>query len=153
MQRLIDSLKTRLGAALGVTAALLIPLALYGAPALARSAAAASAYEYRDDDSGSAEYEYGDDDDSGSAQYEYEVHVCHRTHSKKLDHQWVMITVRSRALQAHLRHGDVLSPSSHCPRTTGHDDGKDAHGNDHGKDAHGNDHGKSGGEKGRSQKK
>jgi hypothetical protein len=92
---------------------------------------AASAYEYEDEDSGSAQYEY-DDEDSGSAQYEYEVRVCHRTDSKKQNHRWVLITIRSPAVLAHLRHGDVLSASSHCPRGTG-DDRKDEHENDHGK--------------------
>jgi hypothetical protein len=142
MKRLIDGLKTRLVAALGVTAALLVPLALYGTPALARSAAAASAYEYENEDSGSAQYEY-DHEHSGSAQYEYEVHDCNRTDSKNRNHRSMLTAVHSPAASAQLRHGSVLSRSSHCPRSTGDD----------GKDAQGSDHGKSGGDKSRGHRK
>jgi hypothetical protein len=157
MKRLIASLKTRLVAAVGVTAAFLVPLGLYGAPALARSAAAM--YEYDHEHSGSAEYEY-DDDDSGSAQYEYDVDVCHGTHSTKEHHRSVRIRVSSTAARAHLRHGDVLSRSSECPRDADDDrkEGKNGKNGKTGKDGHRSDQGKSdhgtrGGERGHAHKK
>jgi hypothetical protein len=78
-----------------VTAAVIVPLGVFGAPALARSASSASQYEY-----------------SGSSQYQYRVAICHRTHSKK--HPWHVIVVSSHAVQAHLKHGDTLAP---CPTT------------------------------------
>jgi hypothetical protein len=77
-------------AAVAVSAALLVPLAVFGAPALARSGAAAS------------EYQYG----SGSSQYQYRVTICHLTGSKK--HPAHTITVSSASVRAHLRHGDHL---------------------------------------------
>ena len=77
--------------AVAVSAAILIPLATFGAPALARSGAAAS-----------SQYEYG----SGSAQYQYRVVLCHLTGSKK--HPGHTITVSSHAVRAHMRHGDHL---------------------------------------------
>src|SRR5438309_962825 len=99
MRRLMDGTKRRLVAGLAVTAALLVPLAVLGGPALARSAASASEYEY---------------DHSGSAQYQYKVQVCHQTHSKK--HHWVRINISSAAVHAHLRHGDfIVSLTSPCP--------------------------------------
>ena len=76
-------------AGLTVTAALFVPLAVFGGPALARSTSSASQYQY-----------------SGSSQYQYRVQICHRTHSKK--HPWHTITVSSRAVKAHLKHGDTL---------------------------------------------
>ena len=79
-----------------VSAAVLVPLGVLGAPALARSAAAA------------AQYQYG-----GSAEHQYKVQVCHRTHSKK--HPWHAITISSAAVPAHLKHGDMLAPP--CPPT------------------------------------
>jgi hypothetical protein len=78
-----------------VTAAVIVPLGVFGAPALARTASSASQYQY-----------------SGSSQYQYRVAVCHRTHSKK--HPWHVIVVSSHAVKAHLKHGDVLAP---CPTT------------------------------------
>jgi hypothetical protein len=42
------------------------------------------------------------------------VTICHRTHSKK--HPWVKIRVSSRALKAHMRHGDFVVDDAHpCP--------------------------------------
>ncbi len=96
-----------------VTAALLVPLLVLGGPAFARTGAAASEYEY-----------------SGSSQYQYRVQICHRTHSKK--HPWLLITVSSAAVQAHLRHGDTLPPCSTTPAPTathGHGNGNGAPGN------------------------
>ena len=105
----------RVGTAVAVSAAFFVPLCVFGAPALARSASAASEYEY-----------------SGSSQYQYKVTLCHRTHSKK--HPFVQISVGAPAVTAHLRHGDTLGT---CPPVTppvqpkhGHDDGD--HGNGHG---------------------
>jgi hypothetical protein len=78
-------LDARLLAGSAVTVALLVPLAVLGGPAFARSA--------------SAEH-------SSSAQYQYRVVICHVTGSKK--HPAHTITVSSAAVRAHLRHGDHL---------------------------------------------
>jgi hypothetical protein len=120
-----------------VSAALLVPLAVYGAPAIAKSASSASHQYSSCSQYGSSGGQYG----SSSSQYQYgssckqyRVTVCHRTHSKK--HPWHMITVSSRALKAHLRHGDTLPPCSTEPAA------KKKHGKGHGHD--GGDRGKSG---------
>jgi hypothetical protein len=80
-----NGLRARLLAGLAITAALLVPLAVFGGPALARSTAAAGEY-------------------SGSSQYQYRVQICHLTGSKK--HPFHTITVSSKAVAAHVRHGD-----------------------------------------------
>jgi hypothetical protein len=92
-------------AGLAVSVALLVPLAVFGAPALARSTAAASQYEY-----------------SGSAQYQYRVELCHLTGSRK--HPGHTITVSSAAVAAHVRHGDHLGActGNESPRPKHHDD-------------------------------
>jgi hypothetical protein len=123
----------RLAGAVAITVGLLVPLATFGAPALARSGAAASQYQYGG---------------SGSSQYQYRVTICHHTGSKK--HAAHTITVAAAAVKAHLRHGDHLGPctGSETPKpkkhntapttpaapTTHHED----HGNggDHGKGHH-----------------
>lgn len=125
--------------AAAVSAAFLVPLAFVGAPALAKSAASAS------------QYQYGGSHD----QYKGKVTICHFTHSKK--HPWHEITVGAPAAKAHLRHHDTLGP---CPTTTTSGDNHHGKGGDKGKggdqgdddqgngksDQHGNggDHGKSG---------
>ena len=43
-----------------------------------------------------------------AAQYQYKVTICHKTGSKKKPSH--TITVSSRAVAAHLRHGDTLGP-------------------------------------------
>jgi hypothetical protein len=78
-------------AGIAVTAALLVPLAIFGGPALAGGNSSAA-----------AQYEYG----SGSAQYQYRVTICHLTGSKK--HPAHTIVVSSAAVKAHLKHGDHL---------------------------------------------
>lgn len=83
-----DGARNRLIGTVAVSAMLLVPLAVFGAPALARS--------------GSAGSQYG----SGSAQYQYRVAICHLTGSKK--HPGHTITVSAAAVRAHLRHGDHL---------------------------------------------
>src|SRR5690349_8666949 len=83
-----DGARNRLIGTVSVSAMLLVPLAILGAPALARS--------------GSAGSQYG----SGSAQYQYRVAICHLTGSKK--HPGHTITVSAAAVRAHLRHGDHL---------------------------------------------
>ena len=62
--------------AAAVSAAFFVPLLVLGGPALAKSAASASQYQY-----------------GGSSQYQYKgkVTICHHTHSKK--HPWVQISV------------------------------------------------------------
>jgi uncharacterized membrane protein YgcG len=97
MDKYFSGLNRRVWAAVAVSAAFLVPLGVFGAPALARSASAASEYQY-----------------SGSSQYQYKVLICHRTHSKK--HPWVQISVGAPAVKAHLRHGDTLAPP--CPPVT-----------------------------------
>jgi len=117
--------KSRLAGALVVSAALLVPLGVFGGSALARTASAVG--------------EYGK---SGSAQYQYRITVCHRTGSKH--HPWHLITISSSAVSAHLRHGDVMAP---CPTTApvfqhGHhgqnDQGSKKDDDDHGGQDHGN---------------
>jgi hypothetical protein len=143
-----DSKSFKAWTAAAVTAAFFIPLGVFGAPALAKSAASASQYEY-----------------SGSSQYQYhgKVTMCHRTHSRK--HGSHQITVGAAAVRAHLRHGDTLGA---CPATAsshhakghgkakGHDKAKgdDQSGDDDDQGTHsssngnlgdaGKDHGKSG---------
>jgi hypothetical protein len=105
-----------------VTAALLVPLAVYGAPAIAKSASSAS-HQYKaacgQYGSSSSEYQYG------SSCRQYRVQICHRTHSKK--HPWHLITVSSKAVKAHLRHGDTVPPCSTQPAAKKHGKG---HGHD-----------------------
>lgn len=119
-----------------VSAALLVPLAVYGAPAIAKSASSAS-HQYRsscgqygssDGQYGSSGGEYGSSGGQyGSSCTQYRVTVCHRTHSKK--HPWHLITVSSRAVKAHLRHGDTLPPcSTQPPANKKHGKGHGEHG-------------------------
>jgi hypothetical protein len=122
MKQSPDGAKRRLLAGLAVTAALLVPLAVFGAPALARSTAAASEYQY-----------------SGSSQYQYRVQICHKTGSWK--HPFHTITVSSAAVKAHLRHGDTLGPCGPSVLTpkVHHNSGND---DDQGQDnGHGHGHG------------
>jgi hypothetical protein len=128
MDKQFSGLNRRVWAAVAVSAAFAVPLGVFGAPALARSASAASEYQY-----------------SGSSQYK--VLICHKTHSKK--HPFHTISVAAAAVQAHLRHGDTLAPP--CPPVTAPAPAapKHGHGNGNGDDNHGNsgnnDHGNSGG--------
>ena len=128
-----------------VSAALLVPLAVYGAPAIAKSASSAS-HQYRaacgqygssGGEYGSSGGEYGSSGSQygssggqyGSSCRQYRVQICHRTHSKK--HPWVKITVSARAMKAHLRHGDTLPPCTTQPAA------KTTHGKGHGHGEHG----------------
>ncbi len=106
---LLGARARKAAAALGVTAAMFVPLAMFGGTALARTGAAVSEYEH-----------------SGSSQYQYKVQLCHRTHSKK--HPWRLIKVSSRAVPAHLRHGDQPAP---CPTSASAETKNAKHG--HGK--------------------
>ena len=138
--KLLKTARPRTLAAAAVSAAFLVPLGVFGAPALAKSAASASQYEY-----------------SGSSQYQYKVTICHHTHSKK--HPMHTIKVSSSAVKAHMKHGDTVgacAPTTASAKKHGHSQGKkdDDHnsstsssssstsGSEHGKS--GDDHGKSG---------
>ncbi len=101
----------RLLAGTVVTAALLVPLAVFGAPAIAQTAAAvghqygSSCGQYGSSGGqyGSSGGQYG----SSCSQYRYRVVLCHRTHSRK--HPWVLIVIDANGLKGHLRHGDRLT--------------------------------------------
>lgn len=118
-----------------VSAALLVPLAVYGAPAIAKSASSAShQYKAACGQYGSSGGQYGSSGGQyGSSCKQYRVQICHRTHSKK--HPWHMITVSNRALKAHLRHGDTPPPCS-AEAAAKHKHGKHGHGK-HGHGKHG----------------
>ena len=88
-------------AGVAVTAAMLVPLSIFGGPAFAGSGSTAS------------------------SQYQYKVTICHLTGSKK--HPGHTIRVSSKAVAAHLRHGDHLGactgtetpkPKKHTTTTT-----------------------------------
>ncbi len=134
MGRLRREASGRLLAGLAVTVGLLLPLAVFGAPALARTGASASEY-------------------SSSAQYQYKITICHATHSRK--HPAHTIRVSARAWPAHKRHGDHLGAcdgteqslskhnhgKSHGHGASSHADSGKSHGNnghDQGNQGHGN---------------
>src|SRR2546423_167456 len=98
--------RARLLAAFAVTVALLVPLAVFGGPALARSTSAASQYQY-----------------SSSSQYQSRVTICHRTGSKK--HPGHTITISSAAVKAHLKHGDHLGACTGTETKKSHGNGDD----------------------------
>jgi hypothetical protein len=50
---------------------------------------------------------------ASAQQYQYRTQVCHHTGSTKNPHR--TLTISSRAVPAHLRHGDTPGP---CPTTT-----------------------------------
>jgi hypothetical protein len=134
VRRLRHDTSGRLLAGLAVTVGLLVPLAVIGAPALARSAASAS------------EYQYGH---SSSAEYQYKIAVCHHTGSWK--HPWHTIRISVRAWPAHERHGDTLGECGSEPNVVkhnhgrGHGAGSNAQGGDHG-NGHGKGNGKGNGQ-------
>lgn len=119
----------RLALGVVVSAALLVPLAVYGAPAIAKSTSSAShQYKASCGQYGSSGGQYGSSGGQyGSSCRQYRVQLCHRTHSRK--HPWHLITVSNRAVKAHLRHGDTLPPCSTEPAAK-HGKG---HGHGHGK--------------------
>ena len=82
-------------AALALSAALFVPLMLFGGSAFAKTGSAAWEYQYSPS---SSQYQYG----GGT--------ICHHTHSWK--HPFVQITIGAPGVLAHLRHGDTLGP---CP--------------------------------------
>jgi hypothetical protein len=93
--------RARLLAASAVTVALLVPLAVFGGSALARSTSAASEYQY-----------------SSTTQYQSRVTICHLTGSKK--HPGHTITISSAAVRAHLKHGDHLGACTGTETRTSH---------------------------------
>ena len=84
MKRNLNGVRAKLIGGAVVTAALLVPVAVFGGSALAHGAAAGPS----------------------AAQYQYRVQICHVTGSKK--HPFHTITVSSSAVAAHVRHGDHL---------------------------------------------
>ena len=82
MKRNLNGVRAKLIGGAAVTAALLVPVAVFGGSALAHGAAAGPS----------------------AAQYQYRVQICHVTGSKK--HPFHTITVSSNAVAAHVRHGD-----------------------------------------------
>ena len=118
--------RARLLAASAVTVALLVPLAVFGGSALARSTSAASEYQY-----------------SSTTQYQSRVTICHLTGSKK--HPGHTITISSAAVRAHLKHGDHLGACTGTETRTSHGN---SNGNDQNENenengqGHGHGHGK-----------
>ena len=90
-----------------MTAAFFVPLGVFGAPALAKSAASAS-QEY-----------------AGASQYQHKVLLCHKTGSKTKP--FVKVKVNQNAVKAHLKRGDVepnadgTCPKPEAPTTTDSD--------------------------------
>lgn len=115
MRRQTNSAR-RLGAGLAVTAALLVPLAVFGGPALAKSADSASQYQY-----------------SSGSQYQYRIQICHKTGSRK--HPAHTIWISSAAWKAHMRHGDHLGPcgtgETPQPKLHGHGSSHQGHDSSH----------------------
>jgi hypothetical protein len=74
--------------AAAVTAATLVPLAVFGGVGFAKGLPSASEYQY-----GPSGGQYG------------KMTICHHTHSKK--HKQVTITVSASAWRAHQKHGDT----------------------------------------------
>ena len=114
--------RARLSGALAVTAGLLVPLAIFGGSALARSTSAASQYQY-----------------SSTTQYQSRVTICHRTGSKK--HSGHTITVSSAAVNAHLKHGDHLGACTGSEAAKSHGNGNQ---NDQGENENEQGHGNNG---------
>ncbi len=118
----MKGLNPRFAAAIAVTAALLVSLAVFGGPVFAGSR-------------------------SASAEYQYKVTICHITGSKK--HPAHTISVSSSAVNAHLAHGDHLGActGTEKPRPHGTPSSASQHGasqqsgSDHGKGNGGHDHG------------
>jgi hypothetical protein len=84
MRKLYRRLNRNLAATVAVSAALLLPLAVFGGPAIAGSTSASS------------------------AQYQYKVVVCHPTGSKK--HPFRTIRVARKAVAAAIKGGGHLGP-------------------------------------------
>jgi hypothetical protein len=94
--KFFKQLNRRTVGAAAVSAAVLVPLGVFGPPALAGSVSSKQ---------------------SAASQYQYKITVCHKTHSKK--HPWVQISVGSASWTAHKKHGDFLvTPSTPCPPVT-----------------------------------
>ena len=71
----------RIAVAAGISAALLVPLGIFGGTGLAQSSAPAAS--------------------------QYKITICHHTHSKK--HPTVTIRISIKAWPAHRRHGDTMN--------------------------------------------
>jgi hypothetical protein len=103
----------RPGFAAAVTAATLVPLAVFGGVAFAKGLPSASEYQY-----GPSGGQYG------------KMTICHHTHSKK--NPQVTITISANAWPAHQKHGDTQGAcdQSHSTKPGNKNPGNDGtHGN------------------------
>jgi len=107
-----------------VTAATLVPLAVFGGVGLAHGLPSASEYQY-----GPSGGQYG------------KMTICHHTHSKK--NKQVTITISTSAWKAHQKHGDTQGA---CVQTGSTKPGNKNPGNDgtHGNSGSSNDAGSNG---------
>lgn len=100
--------------AAAVTAATLVPLAVFGGVGFAKGLPSASEYQY-----GPSGGQYG------------KMTICHHTHSKK--HKQVTITISASAWQAHQKHGDTqgaCAPAQSAAKPNHENPGHDGtHGN------------------------
>ena len=121
MKRNLNGVRAKLIGGAAVTAALLVPVAVFGGSALAHAAATGPS----------------------AAQYQYRVQICHLTGSKK--HPFHTITVSSAAVAAHVRHGDHVGACTGSETRKAHpNNGKGqapgSQGNDHSNGNQGDDH-------------
>jgi hypothetical protein len=107
-----------------VTAATIVPLAVFGGVGFAKGLPSAS------------EYQYG----PGGAQYG-KMTICHHTHSKK--NKQVTITISTSAWKAHQKHGDTQGACDQS-QSTKHGNKNPGNNGTHGKSGASNDAGAKG---------
>ena len=109
-----------------VTAATLVPLAVFGGAGFAKGLPSASEYQY-----GPSGGQYG------------KMTICHHTHSKK--HKQVTITISASAWRAHQKHGDTPGACAQSQsQSTKPADKTSGENETHGKSGDSNDAGNSG---------